>query len=74
MEKAQGTRLVVCCLEVLPLRPFSFFVYCRMPSPILGLLSVGRKRKNAKKKNSLELEGPVPRHNNMLSLEMTRRG
>ena len=24
MEKALGTRLIVCCLEVLPLRPFTF--------------------------------------------------
>ena len=55
MEKALGTRLIVCCLEVLPLRPFTF-------------LSVGRKRKKAKKKkkkwrSSLELGGPVPQYN-----------
>ena len=51
MEKALGTRLIVCCLEVLPLRPFTFFVYCRMCSLILGL-SVGRseKKKSQKKK------------------------
>ena len=71
MEKALGTRLIVCCLEVLPLRPFTFFVYCRMRSLILGL-SVGRKRKKAKKKlrRSLELGGLVPQYNNMRSLEM----
>ena len=69
MEKVLGMRLIVCCLEVLPLRPFTFFVYCRMRSLILGL-SVGRKRKKAEKKNGEE----VPQHNNMRSLEMTRRG
>ena len=81
MEKALGTRLMVCCLEVLPLRPFTFFVYCRMRSLILGL-SVGRwvdgseKKKSQIKKwrRSLELGGPVSQHNNMRSLEMTRRG
>ena len=75
MEKALGTRLIVCCLEVLPLRPFTFFVYCRMRSLILGL-SVGRseKEKKPKKWRRLELGGLVPRHNNIRSLEMTRRG
>ena len=47
MEKAQGTRLMVCCLEVLPLRSFTFFVYCRMRSLILGL-SVGRSVRKEK--------------------------
>ena len=52
-EKAQGTRLTVCCLEVLPLRPFTFFVYCRMRALTLGLL-VGRseKKKSQKKEKS----------------------
>ena len=52
MEKALGMRLIVCCLEVLPLKPFPFFVYCRMRCLILGL-SVGRSvgiEKKAKKK------------------------
>ena len=74
MKKAQGTRLIVCCLEVLPLRPFTFFVYCRMRSLILGL-SVGwsEKKKRPKKKlkrRSLERGGLVPLHNNMRTLEM----
>ena len=81
MEKALGTRLIVFCLEVLPLKPFTFFVYCRIRSLILGL-SIGRsvggseKKKSQIKKwrRSLELGGPVPKHNNMRSLEMTRRG
>ena len=81
MEKAQGTRLIVFCLEVLSLRPFyNCFIYCRMRSLILGLL-VGwsekkkrQKKKEKKWRRSLELEGLVPRHNNMRSLEMTRRG
>ena len=66
-EKALGTRLIVCCLEVLPLRPFTFFVYCRMRSLILGL-PVGRsvgKEKKGKKWRSLELGGLVLQHNNM---------
>ena len=57
MEKALGTRLIVCCLEVLPLGPFTFFVYCRMRSLILGS-SVGRsvgKEKKAKKENGEEV-------------------
>ena len=59
MEKALGTRLIVCCLEVLPLSQ-----------------SVGLKRKKEPKKKwrSLEQGGLVPQHNNMRSLEMTRRG
>ena len=67
MEKALGTRLIVCCLEVLPRRPFTFFVCCRMRSLILGL-SVGKEKKPKKKKKkkwrrSLELGGPVPQYN-----------
>ena len=65
-------------VSLLPLRPFTFFVYCRMRSLILGLSvgrSVGRseKKKSQKKKKmgrSLELGGLVPQHNNMQSLEM----
>ena len=58
MEKALGTRLLVCCLEVLPLSR-----------------SVGKEKKPKKNKwRSLKLEGLVPQHNNMRSLEMTRRG
>ena len=55
MEKAQGTRLIVCCLEVLSLRPFyTFFVYCRMRSLILGLLVGKEKRQKKKKKKNGE--------------------
>ena len=43
MEKALGTRLIMCCLEELPVRPFPFFVCCRMRSLILGL-SVGKEK------------------------------
>ena len=77
MKKALGARLIVCCLGVLPLRPFTFFVYCRMRSLIIGL-SVGqseiKKSQNMKKRRRLELEGLVPQHNNMRSLETARRG
>ena len=64
MEKALGTRLIVCCLEVLPVRPFIIFVYCRMHSLILGLSVGNSKKKKAKKKKrkwkrSLELGGLV---------------
>ena len=64
METALGTRLIVCCLEVLPLRPF---VYCRMRSLILGL-SFGRSEKKRQKqktkwRRSLELGSLVPQHN-----------
>ena len=48
MEKVLGTSLIVCCLEVLPLRPFTFFVYCRMRSLILGLW-VGKEKTQKKK-------------------------
>ncbi len=54
-----------------------FFVYCRMRSLILGLSVSWSEKKNRHKKKwrrSLELEGLVPGHNNMRSLEMTRRG
>ena len=79
MEKALGTRLIVCCLEVLPLRPFTFFCLLSNAFPDFG--SVGRlvgrsekkKGKNKKWRRSPEL-GLVPQHNNMQSLEMTRRG
>ena len=66
MEKALGKRLIVCCLEVLPLRPFTFFVYCRMRSLILpGPVgrSVGKEKKAPRKWRSLELGGPVPQYN-----------
>ena len=63
MEKALGTRLIVCCLEVLPLGPFTFFVCCQMRSLILGL-SVGKEKKPKKEwRRSLELGGPVPQYN-----------
>ena len=72
MEKALGMRLIVCCLEVVPLRPFTFF-YRRIRSLILGL-SVGRsEKKKRQKKNGEKLGGLEPRHNNMGSLEMRRR-
>ena len=77
MEKAPGTRLIVCYLEVLPLRPFTFFVYCRMRSLILGVSVCRSEKKKTPKKNwrrRLELGGLVPQHNNMGSLEMTRCG
>ena len=61
MEKALGTRLIVYCLEGLPLRPFTFFVCCRMRSLILGL-SVGKEKKP--KKNGEKMEGgPVLQYN-----------
>ena len=79
MEKAQGTRLIVCCLEVLFLS--LFILFCLLSSAFPDFGSVGRlvgKEKTPKKKKkwrrSLELDGLVPRHNNMRSLEMTRRG
>ena len=56
MEKALGTRLIVCCLEVLPLRPFSFFGLLSNAFPDFG--SVGRsvgKGKKPKKKNGEEV-------------------
>ena len=73
MEKAQGTRLIVCCLEELSLRPFYTF-FCLLSNAFPDFGSVGRlveKEKTPKKKKwkrSLELEGLVPRHNNMRSL------
>ena len=51
MEKGLGTRLIVCCLEVLPLRPFPFF--CLLSNAFPGFGSVGRsvgKEKSQKKK------------------------
>ena len=71
MEKALGTRLIVCCLEVLPLRPFTYF-FCLLSNAFPDFGSVGRKRKKAKEKKpkkkkkwrrSLELGGPVPQYN-----------
>ena len=54
MEKALGTRLIVCCLiEVLPLRSFTFFLYCRMRYLVLGL-SVGRSENKKSQKKKLE--------------------
>ena len=74
----------MCCLEVLPPRPFTFFVYCLLfvlcllsnAFPDFGSVgrSVGKEKTPKKKWRSLELGGLVPRHNNMRSLEMTRRG
>ena len=51
MEKALGTRLIMCCLEVLPHRPFTFFCLLSNAFPDFG--SVGRsvgKGKRPKKK------------------------
>ena len=63
VEKALGTRLIVCCLEVLPLRPFTFFCLLWNPFPDFG--SIGRSvekektppppPKKKKKRRSLEL-------------------
>ena len=76
MENALGMRLIVCCLGVLPLRPFTFF--CLLSNVFRDFWSVGRleikKKQNMKKKRRLELGGLEPQHNNMRSLEMARRG
>ena len=76
MEKALGTRMVVCCSEVLPLRPFTLFCLVSNAFPDFG--SVGwseRKKPNEKKwRRKLKLGDLVPQHNNMRNLEMTRRG
>ena len=71
-----GTRLIVCCLKVLPLRPFTFFVYCRMRSLTLGLLVGRSEKKKSQKKREVELGGLIPQHNNMRSLTWlnSRRG
>ena len=60
MEKALGKRLIVCCLEyrleVLPLRPFTFFCLLSNAFPDFG--SVGRsggKEKQPKKKKGEEV-------------------
>ena len=55
MEKALGTRLIVCCLEVLPLRPFTFFVSNAFPDFGLVGQSVGKEKKSQKKKNGEEV-------------------
>ena len=75
MEKALGTRLIVCCLEVLPLSPFPFFGLLSNAFPGFGSVgrSVGKEKSQKKRRRSLELGGPVPQHSNMRSLEMTRR-
>ena len=77
MEKALGTMLIVCCFEVLPLRPFTFFCLLSNAFPDFRSvgLSVGKKKPKKEKegRRSLELGGPVPQHKNMRSLEMTRR-
>ena len=56
MEKAPGTRLIVCCLEVLPLRPFTLFCLLSNAFPDFGSVgqSVG-KEKRQKKKNGEEV-------------------
>ena len=46
MEKVLGTRLIVCCLEVLPLKPFTFFVSNAFPDFGLVGQSVGKEKKN----------------------------
>ena len=53
MEKDLGTRFIVCCLEVLPLRPFTFFCLLSNAFPDFGSVSrsVGqsvRKEKSQK--------------------------
>ena len=72
MEKALGTRLIMCCLEVLPHRPFTFFCLLSNAFPDFG--SVGRSVGKGKKTKNIEKKSQVPQHNNMRSLEMTRRG
>ena len=76
MEKALGTRLIVRFLEVLPLRLFTFFCLQSNAFPDFGSVgrSIGKEKKAKKWRKSLELGGLVPQHNNMRSLEMTRRG
>ena len=66
MEKALGTRLIVCCVEVLPLRQIPFF-FCLLSNAFPDFGSVGRKRKKAKKKKK-KMEksrngGLVPQYN-----------
>ena len=75
MEKALGTRLIVCCLECYLLGHllFLFTVECVPDFGSVGR-SVGQKRKKAKKNREVSKGGLVPQHNNMWSLEMTRRG
>ena len=53
MEKALGTRLLVCSLEVLPLRPFTFFVLLSNTFPDFG--SVGRSVGKEKKPKKMEV-------------------
>ena len=59
----------MCCLEELPLRPFTVFFFLftveSVRSLILGL-SLGKEGKKPKKKwrRSLELGGLVSQHNN----------
>ena len=50
MEKALGTRLIVCCLEVLPLSPFPFFGLLSNAFPDFGSVgrSVGKEKKPKK--------------------------
>ena len=54
MEKALGTRLIVCCLEVLPLRPFTFFVSNAFPD--FGLVGQSVSRSVEKKKPKKKME------------------
>ena len=63
MEKALGMGLIVCCLEVLPLWPFTFFVCCRMRSLILALLVGKGKKKKWRRSLELHVGGPVPQYN-----------
>ena len=50
MEKDPGTRLIVCCLEVLPLRPFTCFCLLSNTFPDFGSVgrSVGKEKKPKK--------------------------
>ena len=50
MEKAPGTRLIVCCLEVLPLRPFTLFCLLSNAFPDFGSVgqSVGKEKHQKK--------------------------
>ena len=52
MEKAPGTRFIVCCLEVLPLRPITFF--CLLSNAFPDFESVGRSVGKEKSQKSME--------------------
>ena len=72
MEKALETRLIVCCL----VGHLLFFCLLSNAFPDFGsvIRSVRKEKKPKKWRRSLELGGLVPRHNNMRSLVITRRG